>query len=79
LALIKDYAEHFDSLDDAKARELTEKAINLETQRIDVLKKYVPQFGKVLSAKRVARFVQIETQINRLIDVQLASEIPLVP
>ena len=78
IALIKDYAEHYDVMTDVKAAELTGKALDLEAQRIDLIKKYVPEFSKVLTAKRVARFVQVENQINSLIDVQLAAGIPLV-
>ncbi len=77
MALIKDYAENYDAMTDAKAAELTGKALDLESQRIDLLKKYVPEFSKALTAKRVARLVQVENQINRLIDVQIAEGIPL--
>jgi len=78
VALIKDYAANFENLEDSKARELAERALGLEEMRVSLLKKYYPEFGKVLSGKKVARFLQVENQINRLIDLQIASGIPLV-
>ncbi len=79
VALMKDYATHYDHLDDAKAMELANKAVQLDGMRVDLMKKYLPGFSKVLSGKRVARFVQVENQINRLIDLKIGSETPLVP
>jgi len=40
--------------------------------------KYVPIFRKVISGKKTALFFQIDRRLVMLIDLQLASEIPLV-
>jgi hypothetical protein len=40
--------------------------------------KYFPTFQKVLPGKKAARFFQIDRRIGVLMDLQLASEIPLV-
>ncbi|HET6267400.1 MAG TPA: hypothetical protein VFG11_06745 [Acidobacteriota bacterium] len=77
--LIKDYADHYSTMDDKKAAQLTDQALDLEAQRVQLMKKYVPEFQKVLTPRRTARFIQVENQLNRLIDIQLASEIPLMP
>lgn len=78
-SLIKDYADHYSSMDDQKAAQLTNQALDLEAQRVQLMKKYVPEFQKVLSPRRAARLFQVEAQLNRLIDIQVASQIPLVP
>ena len=78
VAVVKDYAAHLDSVDDKKAKELTAKALEVEEQRLQVIKKYIGEFDKVLSAKQVARFFQLEMQMQRMVDMQLASELPLV-
>jgi hypothetical protein len=57
---------------------LTAKALQVEEQRLHVIKKYIGEFGKVLSAKQVARFFQLELQMQRLVDLQVAAELPLV-
>lgn len=78
IALIKDYATHFDQVDDTKAKTLTDQAFSVEQQRLDVIKKYIGEFRKVLSAKQVARFFQLEMQMQRMLDLQVAAELPLV-
>ena len=40
--------------------------------------KYVPLFGKVISGKKTALFFQLDRRLVMLIDVQLASQIPMV-
>jgi hypothetical protein len=77
-ALIKDYAAHIESLDDAKAKQLTESALDLEGRRLALLRQYLPRFEAALAPKRAARFCQVELQINRLIDLQIAAQVPLV-
>ena len=78
VAVIKDYAEHIEQVDNAKARELTMKALAVEEKRLDVIKKYIGEFSQVLSAKQVARFFQLELQMQRMIDLQVAAELPLL-
>jgi hypothetical protein len=78
VALIKDYAAHLDAIDDNKAKELTMKAATIEQQRLDIDKKYIDEFSKVLSAKQVARFFQLEIQMQRMVDIQVAAELPLI-
>jgi hypothetical protein len=41
-------------------------------------KKYFKKFDKVLPSKTVAKFFQLENQINLLIDLQIASELPFI-
>lgn len=78
VALIKDYAAHLGTIDEEKAKELTTRAITLEEQRLQLVKKYIDEFSKVLSAKLVARFYQLEMQMQRIGDIQVAAELPLV-
>jgi hypothetical protein len=78
VALIKDYAAHLNQLDDKEAAELTARALAMEEQRLQIIKKYIGEFGKVLSAKQVARFFQLEMQMQRMIDLQIGAELPLV-
>jgi hypothetical protein len=45
---------------------------------IQLRKKYVPIVSQVLSGKNPATFFQLERRIDVLMDVQSASQIPLV-
>jgi hypothetical protein len=76
--LIKDYTEHYTTLSDEKARELAAGVLDLEHKRTDLKKKYFDQFADALSAKTAARFFQVENQLLMLLDLQVASMLPVV-
>ena len=76
--LIKDYAQHYDTFDDAKAKDMTEKFLNIETKAVNLRQAYWPRFEKVLGARRAAKFFQLDNRLSLLVNLQLASEIPLV-
>ena len=78
LHVIQDLAEHFDSLDDPKAKALLDRSFAIEDQRVAVQKKYKDEFLKVLPAKTVARFFQVDSRLDNLINLELSSQIPLV-
>lgn len=78
LELIKDYAQHYETMTDEKAKNLVERALKLEERRTKLKKKYFKKFDKVLPSKTVAKYFQLENQINLLIDMQIASELPLI-
>ena len=75
---IKDYAAHYDTMTEAKAKSLATQALDLQSQRTSLLKTYYPQFTKVLGAIDAGRLLQVEYLIMAAIDLQLASEMPLM-
>jgi hypothetical protein len=78
IELIKDYAQNYDNLTDEKARELAKKVFAMEKRRTKLKKKYFKKFEKALSATIAAKFIQVENQINLLVDLQIASGLPLI-
>jgi hypothetical protein len=78
VAVIQDLAEHFSTLNDAKAQGLIERQIAYQEKRLALTKKYKDEFLKVLPAKTVARFLQVDSRLNTLLDLAAASAIPLV-
>jgi hypothetical protein len=78
LANIKDYAEHYDAIDDEKADELLGQSFKNFESREKLLKSYYKKFKKAMGAKRAATFVMLERQINLLIDLQIAANLPLI-
>jgi Spy/CpxP family protein refolding chaperone len=78
LAAIKDYLANVSHMDDQKAAALTNTAIGLEEKRLALVKQYLGEFAQVLPAKQVARFYQIDTAIQRLVDLQVGASLPLV-
>ena len=78
VAMIKDYADSYDNLSDAKAKELAERAFKFQEDRLKLGKKYFKEISKALSPTMAAKFAQVDRQIQMLIDTQIASELPLI-
>jgi len=77
-ALIKEYAKGFGSLTDAQAMSLLDRSLALDEATAQLRIKYVPIVSKVLPGTKTATFFQIDRRLSALIDLQLASQIPLV-
>jgi hypothetical protein len=77
--LIKDYAQNFDSMDDAKAKDMAQRLLGIDTKFTGLREDYWPKFEKALGAKRAAKFYQVDSRLSLMINLQLASEIPLIP
>ncbi len=75
---IKEYAQSFNTLTDAQADDLTKRVLKIDADVVALRTKYQPSFRKVLPAKKCALYEQVERTAQMLIDVQLASQIPLV-
>ncbi len=78
IQIIEDYAANYGTLTDATAASLNLRAIDNEVDVTKLRRKYVPLVGRVLPGKKAALFFQIEKRLGLLIDLQLASAIPLV-
>jgi len=79
LNLIMDYAQNIDRMNDAKAKDITERLFQIEDQTQALRKKYFPKFVAAIGAKRAAKFYQVDNRLTMMVNVQLASEIPLIP
>jgi len=62
-ALIKEYAQNYNTLTDEQARSFMKRWITSE---------------KVISAKKTAMFYQIDRRLGYMVELQLSSQIPLV-
>jgi hypothetical protein len=78
IALINDYMQNHDKLTNEKANEIAKRVFALEKRRTKLKKKYFKKFEKALSAIIAAKFIQVESQINLVADMQIAAEMPLI-
>ena len=76
--IILDYSRSYQTMTDDKARELAKGVLAVDGERIALLGRYFDRIDEALGAIIAARFIQVENQLNNLIDVQVASEIPLI-
>ena len=78
VGLIKNYAEHYDSMNDTVADQLANQVLSIEQKRNGLKKKYYDRLKGALGAITAARFLQVENQLERLIDLQVAAQLPIV-
>jgi hypothetical protein len=78
LNLIRDYGNQLGTLDDKGAKDLMKRAFKLRDERNDLLEKYAGKVEKAIGGRAAARWAQTEAALHSLIDIALASELPLV-
>jgi hypothetical protein len=78
LLVIKDYAANFQNLIDYQVETLVNQWAQVDQSAVQLRTKYIPMIQKVLPGKKAALFFQLERRLGVLLDLQLASEIPLV-
>lgn len=78
LAGIQEYTKNYDAMTDDKADELATLALDLETKRNDLKRKYYIKMREQLGGIIAARFLQVENQLLMVIDLQIASSLPIV-
>jgi|SRR5689334_3096426 hypothetical protein len=76
--LVKDYAANQKTLTDAQAVTMLKRWGELQVATAQTRQKYLPLFEKVLPGKKAALFFQIDRRLYALMDLQTASEVPLV-
>jgi len=75
---IKDFAENYNSLSDEEAKTILEESIAIQEDKLKLQRSLLPNFNKVLPAKKVTRYYQIENKLNAILRYELARGIPLV-
>jgi len=79
MQLITEYATSLENMNDSKAKDLAERMMKVDADTLSLREKYWPQFEKALGGKKAAKFYQVDDRLSLMIDVQLASQIPLIP
>jgi hypothetical protein len=77
-ALLKEYAKNFDTANEQQADSFIKRWLALDQDNTQLRLKYIPEFEKVISHKKAAMFFQIDRRLSMMIELQLASQVPLV-
>ena len=77
-ALIKNYAQNYNTLTDEQARSLMTGWIATEEDMAHLRLKWIPEFEKVISPKKTAMLYQIDRRLGYMLELQLSSQVPLV-
>jgi hypothetical protein len=76
-ALIKEYLQNT-NMTDEQADSLSKRWVEVDASVVQLRLNYIPIFRKSLSAKGTAMFFQLDRRVQMMIDLQLASSIPLI-
>ena len=77
-AMMKEYVAAYAQITDEQAKDHIVKSTAIDTELIALRTRYMPQFEKLLPPKKVAQFYQIDRRLDLLMNLQLASLIPVV-
>ena len=78
VALIKEYAANYEKMTPSVADGLATKLLSLEQQRNELKRKYYQKMKAATDAITAMRFLQVENQLERVVDLQVASQLPVI-
>jgi len=77
-AILDEYTRNYDTLTDEQADAYIQDRAAVEESILQLRLKYIPIFRKVLSGKTAALFTQLDWRLGLVMDLQLASQVPLI-
>jgi len=78
IKLIKDYANNYDKLTNAKATELTNKLIDNDMAVSKLQKTYYAKFSTAITPKRASQYLQVEYYLLTNIKSMIQDQIPFI-
>ena len=76
--VLEDYAANYKTLTNQQASTMLDQSLSILAEENKIMTKHAKKMRETISAKTVARFFQIENQLNNMLRLELADEIPLV-
>ena len=77
-AVIQDYADNWGKLTDDQSLLFIRQWTDFDIAMTQLRQKYVPIVAKVLDGKKTATFMQLDRRIAMMLELQVASQMPLV-
>jgi hypothetical protein len=78
LKIIMDYATAYPDVDDATAKSLVDRSMKYTKDLNSLKERYVRKFGKVLPPAKLMRFLQIDSRLDNLVELQIQRSVPVV-
>lgn len=76
--LIRDYEFNYEKMNNQIADSLAERALVIHKKKLDLLAKYYEKVKKATTPIIAARFIQVEHQLGLILDIEIASQMPLL-
>jgi hypothetical protein len=78
LKILQDYANNYETLDDAKADNLVSRMSSNNIAYEQLYSKYYSQMKAVVGALRASQFLQLEAYLRNVIRITVLDEIPFI-
>ena len=78
IKLIEKFAASYETMSDDVAKKLLDDSLSIDSGHQKLRQSYLSKFRGVLSDKKVARYYQLESKIDAVMEYELARRIPLV-
>ena len=76
--LIEKFAVNYETMSDDVAKNLLDDSLAIDASHMKLRQSYLAKFRGVLPDKKVARYYQLESKIDAVMDFEMARRIPLV-
>jgi hypothetical protein len=77
-AVIQDYADNWGTMTNDQSLLFIRQWLDADIAQTQLRQKYVPIVAKVLDGKKTATFFQLDRRIAMMLELQVASQMPLV-
>lgn len=77
-ATIQAYADHYGTLTDEQAVSLMKQWMDVDIAAAQLRAKYLPIVSQAIGGRKGATFAQLDRRISLMIELQLASRVPMV-
>lgn len=77
-ATIQEYADKYGTLTDEQATTLMRQWMDVDISAAQLRAKYLPIVSQAIGGKKGATFAQLDRRVSLMIELQLASQVPLV-
>jgi hypothetical protein len=78
IKLIDEFAANFETMSDDVAKNLLDDSLSIDSDHLKLRQSYLSKFRGVLPDKKVARYYQLESKIDAVLEYEMARRIPLV-
>ena len=78
IKLIEKFAASYETMSDDVAKNLLDDSLSIDSDHQKLRQSYLAKFRGVLPDAKVARYYQIESKIDAVLEYELAKRIPLV-
>ena len=78
IRLIEKFSASYKTMSDDVAKKLLDDSLSIDSSHQELRRKYLAKFRGFLTDKKVARYYQLESKIDAVMEYELARRIPLV-